>query len=56
MVKEMFEEEYVCSFFDQKKICTLLEEHYKGEKNWGRKIYNIYIFLVWYKKFFLEIR
>ncbi len=56
MVKEMFEEEYVCSFFDQKKICTLLEEHYKGEKNWGRKIYNIYIFLIWYKKFFLEIR
>lgn len=56
MVKEIFEEEYVSMFFDQKKICTLLEEHYKEVKNWGRKIYNIYIFLIWYKTFFLEIR
>lgn len=56
MVKEMFEEAYVVEFFEQDKICALLEEHYKGIKNNGRKIYNIYVFLIWYKKFFIETR
>jgi asparagine synthase (glutamine-hydrolysing) len=55
MVKNMFEEEYVNEFFDQEKICTLLDEHYKDIKNNGRKIYNIYVFLIWYKKYFKEI-
>lgn len=54
-VKEMFEEAYVVEFFNQDKICTLLEEHYQGIKNNGRKIYNIYVFLIWYKKFFIEM-
>lgn len=56
MVREIFEKEYVVEFFEQEKICTLLEEHYKGIKNNGRKIYNIYVFLLWYKKFFIETR
>jgi len=55
-VKEMFDSEFVSEFFDKKVIDNLLEEHYNNKKNNGRKIYNIYIFLIWYKKFFVEIK
>ena len=54
-VKDMFNQDYVEEFFDKKVINNLLEEHYLNKKNNGRKIYNIYIFLIWYKKFFVEM-
>jgi len=54
-IKEIFNEKFVSEFFDKKVINDLLEEHYNNKKNNGRKIYNIYVFLVWYKKFFVEL-
>ena len=54
-VKEMFNEKFVSEFFDKKIINNLLEEHYNNKKNNGRKIYNIYVFLIWYKKYFVEL-
>ena len=56
MIKEMFEKDYVSEFFDQKFILNLLEEHYHNVKNNGRKIYNIYVFLIWYQKYFVEMK
>lgn len=53
LVKEAFNEKYVDNFFDKKVINDLLEQHYHNIKNNGRKIYNIYIFLVWYKVYFI---
>lgn len=55
-VKNMFNEDFVELFFDKKVINSLLEEHYNNKKNNGRKIYNIYIFLIWYKKYFVELK
>lgn len=55
-VKNMFNEDFVEVFFDKKVINSLLEEHYNNKKNNGRKIYNIYIFLIWYKKYFVELK
>ncbi len=52
LVKEEFNKGYVSKYFDQPYINKLLEEHYKGTKNNGRKIYNIYCFLVWYDQYF----
>lgn len=54
LVKKSFNEEYVEKFFDKKAINDLLENHYQGKENNGRKIYNIYIFLIWYKVYFVE--
>lgn len=54
MVHEMFNESFTDKFFNKEKINQLLEEHYNNKKNNGRKIYNIYIFLIWYKKYFVE--
>lgn len=51
-VKEMFNKPYVSEFFDQEHINNLLTEHYKNIKNNGRKIYNIYVFLIWYDVYF----
>ncbi len=52
MVKEKFESEYASLFFDKEYICDLLYNHYHNINNNGRKIYNIYVFLVWYDIYF----
>ncbi len=54
-VKEVFNYDFVSDFFDKEVINNLLEEHYNNKKNNGRKIYNIYIFLIWYHKYFVEL-
>ena len=54
MVHSMFSEPTAARFFDQDKILNLLEEHSRGEKNNGRKIYTIYSFLIWHKAYFGE--
>jgi len=54
-IKEMFNQDYVTEFFDKTVINNLLEEHYSGKKNNGRKIYNIYTFLIWYKVYFIDL-
>lgn len=51
-IKEYFNKDYVSDFFDKDYILDLLEKHYKNISNNGRKIYNIYIFLVWYEVYF----
>lgn len=53
-VKKYFNEDYVSKFFEQEKINKLLEDHYHNKENNGRKIYNIYIFLIWYKVYFID--
>lgn len=51
-VKEEFESENAKKFFNQEEIIKLLDAHYKGKKDNSRKIWAIYIFLIWYKQFF----
>ena len=55
IVKKMFNENFSSEFFDVKKINKLLDDHYHGKKNNCRKIWNIFVFLTWYKKFFIEM-
>ena len=55
-VKKMFNEEFVSEFFDKEKINKLLDDHHNNSKiNNGIKIYTIYSFLIWYKKYFIEL-
>lgn len=53
-IKEIFNRDYVDNFFDKKFINILLEDHYNNIRNNGRKIYNIYVFLVWYDVYFIK--
>lgn len=54
MVREDFTSEWAAAFFDTEKITRLLDDHYQNKKNNGRKIWVVYTFLVWYKRFFIE--
>ncbi|RDY24561.1 asparagine synthase (glutamine-hydrolyzing) [Romboutsia maritimum] len=54
IVKESFTSDYAKEFFDTTKIVDLLDDHYNGKTNNARKIYTIYVFLVWYKRFFID--
>ena len=49
-IKAMFEKNN--KFFETKRIIKLLDEHKKGKKDNSRKIWTIYIFLLWYEIFF----
>ncbi|WAW14017.1 asparagine synthase (glutamine-hydrolyzing) [Peptostreptococcus equinus] len=53
-VKEYFQADYVDQFFDKEKINKLLDDHYNGVTNNARKIYTILVFLVWYKRYFID--
>lgn len=55
IVKKIFEEDFTKEFFNQKLILKMLDEHYTSKKNNCRKLWTIFVFLVWYKKFFIEI-
>ena len=52
-VKAYFTAPYAKEFFDTEKICALLDDHYAGKANNGRKIWTVFTFLVWYERFFI---
>lgn len=52
LVKTAFNKDFVDEFFDKDYINLLLDNHYSKKENNGRKIYNIYCFLVWYQQYF----
>jgi len=56
MVREMFNSDIAKEFFDTKEIVKLAEEHYTGKANHARQIWTVYVFLIWYKKFFVDIK
>ena len=54
IVKDCITSEYAAEFFDTKLLLTLLDEHYSEKADNGRKIWTVYTFLVWYKRFFID--
>ena len=52
IVKEIFNKDFVSEFFDKDKINKLLDDHFNGITNNGRKVYTIYTFLKWYEIYF----
>lgn len=52
MIKEEFLNPDTAEFFDVDLLLHYLESHYKGEKNYQRYIWTVYVFLIWYKQFF----
>ncbi len=51
-IKEAFESPVAAQFFDQQAIVQLLTDHYEGKAKNQRKVWTIYMFLVWYNKYF----
>ena len=52
IIKEAFESEEAKEFFKTDEIVKLLDLHKCGKEDNSRKIWTIYMFLVWHKRFF----
>ena len=56
IVKEEFMSDTAKEYFNVEEILKLLDAHYKGKKDNSRKIWAIYVFLIWYKQFFNNLQ
>lgn len=52
MVKAAFNSETAKKFFNSEKLIKYLDDHYKGKEDNSRKIWTVYIFIVWYNIYF----
>jgi asparagine synthase (glutamine-hydrolysing) len=51
-VKEAFESTYASDYFRTEELISLLDRHKTGKKDNSRKIWTVYMFIIWYKQFF----
>ncbi len=51
-VKEAFTGDIANRFFNTDVLVRFLDEHYNGKKDNSRKIWTVYMFLVWYELYF----
>lgn len=54
MVKEQFSKDWVSEFFNTDELMKLLDDHKAGHWNYGRRIYTVYAFLIWYEIYFIK--
>lgn len=52
IVKTEFESEVSKKYFVTNELIKLLDEHFNLKKDNSRKIWAVYVFLIWYKQFF----
>ncbi len=52
VIKATFQSDAADRFFAADLLLGLLEQHYSGKANNARKIWTVYVFLVWYDVFF----
>lgn len=55
LLAEKFDSDYAKEFFEVQKLHHYLKEHREGTSNHARYLWTVYVFLVWYEKFFVEI-
>ncbi len=54
LVKSEFLSESAKEYFNTGELVRLLDEHRAGKKDNSRKIWTVFMFLVWYKEFFIN--
>jgi len=54
LVKSEFTSDEAKEFFDSDMLVSILDEHRSGKANNGRRIWTVYVFLVWYRRFFVN--
>lgn len=52
IVRKEFESDIAKKYFVTEELIKLLDEHFNLKKDNSRKIWTIYVFLIWYKQFF----
>lgn len=53
-VKTQFEKPFTKEFFNVDELMKLLDAHKSGKWNYGRRIYTVYAFLIWYEIYFVN--
>ena len=56
IVKKAFLSETAEKFFNCEELLSILEEHYLNKVDNSRKVWTIYIFIVWYDIYFNDIK
>ncbi|MCD7778060.1 MAG: asparagine synthase (glutamine-hydrolyzing) [Clostridiales bacterium] len=51
-VKDAFTSDAAKKYFNTDKLVSYLDDHRKGKGDFSRKIWTVYMFLVWHKEFF----
>lgn len=54
LVKDSFSSENARRFFNNNALIKLLDDHYRGKRDNSRKIWTVYMFLLWYEQYFGE--
>jgi asparagine synthase (glutamine-hydrolysing) len=54
VVREYLMSDFAAEFFDQDALLRLLEDHRGGRMANGRKLWTVFVFLVWYRRFFRD--
>ena len=54
IVKEYFTSDYAAVFFKPDALMKLLDDHFHERANNQRKIWTVFTFLVWYKRFYVD--
>ncbi len=54
VVREAFTSDYAAKFFKTEQLVGLLDEHIAQKKDNWRQIWCVFMFLVWYKEFFVK--
>ena len=52
IIKEAFNGEGAKKYFNTDKIMKYLDDHKQGKSDNSRKVWTIYMFLVWHKEYF----
>ena len=53
-IKSYFTSDEAAEFFNQNELLALLDEHYTNKANNARKIWTIFMFLVWHRRYFVS--
>ncbi|MBR1735679.1 MAG: asparagine synthase C-terminal domain-containing protein, partial [Firmicutes bacterium] len=54
IIKKAFTSEGAKKFFNTDEIMKYLDDHRSGKGDYSRKVWTIYMFLVWYNRYFVE--
>lgn len=54
LVTQMFQSEIASQFFHTDRLQQYLDDHFHGKANHARYVWTAYVFLVWYKRFFID--
>ncbi|MDU7338409.1 MAG: asparagine synthase (glutamine-hydrolyzing) [Clostridium sp.] len=52
VVKDAFSSDLAKQFFHTEELLRYLEDHYKGLRDYSRRIWTVFVFLLWYQVYF----